>query len=94
MKKRLNVQKLVSAYKKQVLKEINSIMSEEYQTQIFRFLVKQHKIKYRTNEQRVFFDLETLELDVLYKIHGIYLDYYCSKKCSADLVSTIKINEK
>ena len=54
MKKRLNVQKLVPAYKKQVLKEINSIKSEEYQTQIFRFLVKQHKIKYITNEQGFF----------------------------------------
>ena len=94
MKKRLNVQKLVPAYKKQVLKEINSIKSEEYQTQIFRFLVKQHKIKYRTNEQGVFFYLETLELVVLYNIHGIYLGYYYSNKCSADLVSTIDINEK
>ena len=41
-----------------------------------------------------FFDLETLELDVLYKIHGIYLGYYYSKKCSDDLVSTIDINDK
>ena len=74
------------------MKEINSIKSEEYQKQIFSFLVK-NKIKYRTNEQGVFFDVETLELDVLYNIHDIYLDYYCSKNCADGLPSTIEIKK-
>ena len=50
-------------------------------------------IKYRTNEQRAFFVVETLEFDVLYKTYDIYLDYYCSQKWSADLVSVIEINK-
>ena len=54
MKKTLNIQKLISAYKKQMRKEITLIKSEEYQKQIFKFVVK-HNIKYRTNEQGVFF---------------------------------------
>ena len=50
-------------------------------------------IKYRTNEQMAFFVVETLEFDVLYKTYDIYLDYYCSQKWSADLVSVIEINK-
>ena len=49
--------------------------------------------KYRTNEQGVFFDVETLDLDVLYKTHDIYLDWYCSKNCSDGHPSTIEINK-
>ena len=32
-----------------------------------------------TNEQG-FFDVETLEFDVLYKNHDIYFDYHCFQK--------------
>ena len=84
--------KIVSAYKKHTMKDKNSIKSEDYQTEIFKFLVRNMN-KYRTNEQGVFFMLIHLEFDVLYKLHDISLDYYCSKIYSADLVSEIVINE-
>ena len=88
----LNIQRLVSAYKKQLVKEINSLKSEEYQKHIFRFLVK-NKIKYRNNEQGVFFDVETLELDVLHKILNMHLDFYCSKNCSYGHPTRIETNK-
>ena len=54
--------------------EINNITSEEYYKEVSKFLVNN---KYRANENGDFFEIATLELDVLCKIHDIYLNYYC-----------------
>ena len=91
MKKSLNIQKLFSACKKQI-SERNTQHKERRIPETDFQLLGENKIKYRTNEQGVFFDVETLELDVLYNIHDIYLDYFCSKHRSDGHPSTLEIN--
>ena len=82
MKKRFNIQETDienhQQYKERRLPKID-----------FQFLGEE---KYRTNKKGVFFDVETLELDVLNKLHDMYLDYDCSNNCSTDPVSEIKSN--
>ena len=74
------------------MKDISSITSEEYTKQI-SYILGDKQDQIQNQRARGVFDVETLDLDVLYKIHDIHLDNNCSKNCSDGHPSTIEINE-
>ena len=62
----------VSAYKKQALKSHKQYKERGLPERDFQVLGDK-MIKYRTHEQGVFVDIESLEFDGLYKLHYIYI---------------------
>ena len=58
----------------------------------FKFFVK-IMTKAELMSKGCFMMLRNLKLIFLFKIHNINVDFYCSKKCSADLVSVIDVIE-
>ena len=68
-------------------------MNKQYDYQKEIQVLGETEDQIQNQRARGVFDVETLELDVLYKTHDTYLDDSCSQHCSSDPVSEIVINE-
>ena len=71
----LNMMKIVEQFKKQISNKINQ---QSYKRRILQTSFRIVSEKHIDEREWRIFAIATLELDVLCKIHDIYLNYYCS----------------